>query len=74
MLNNGFWLVGWRFFAISPLLVVNVGKLPLENPLKPADMYFSNFVCMAFWLNISDLSHTNLKVSILTLVPDTHPQ
>lgn len=36
-------LVGWGVFAIFPLLVVYVGILPLEGPLKPADMDFSKF-------------------------------
>lgn len=36
--------------VIFSLLVVYVAKLPLENPFKPADIYFANFVCVAFWL------------------------
>lgn len=62
------------FFVIFPLLVVFVGKLPLENPFKPADIYFSNFVWMAFWLKWFRPEPYKSKNDHVSLMPATHPQ
>lgn len=62
------------FLVILSLLVVYVGKLLLENPYKPEDIQFSNFVCMAFWLKLFRTEPHESKSDHFSLLPATHLQ
>jgi len=62
------------FFVIPSLLAVYMGKIPLKKPLKTVDIYFYNFVCMAFWLKWFRPEPHKSKSGHFSLLPATHPQ
>lgn len=51
-----------------------MGNLPLENPFKPAYIYFANFVCVAFWLKWFRPEPYKSKSAHFSVVAATHPQ
>lgn len=51
-----------------------MGKLLLENHFKPADIYCSNFVCTAFWIERFILKPFKPKTDPSSAAPAMHSQ
>lgn len=51
-----------------------MGKIPLENSFKPADIYFFKLVCMAFWIKWFRPKPYKSKSDHFSLGPVPHPK
>lgn len=51
-----------------------MGKMPLENPFKPVDIYYYKLVCMAFWIKWFRPKPYRSKRDRFSLGPVPHPQ